>query len=81
MGNNVLQATQWARFIPAVPLGSERMNSALCLHVKSSAVAQGLPMSLLLVVSVVFSSLISVKESLASTKETAQSSCPHKGCQ
>lgn len=56
MGGDVLQATQWARFIPAVPLGSEGMNSALCLHVKSSAVAQGLPVSLLLVISVVFPS-------------------------
>lgn len=77
--SDVLQATQWARFIPALPLGSEGMNSALCLHVKSS-VAQGLPMSLILAISVVFLSPY-INESLASTKETAESSCPHKGCQ
>lgn len=79
-GSDVLQATQWAGFIPAVPLSSEGMNSALCLYVKSSAVAEGLPVSLLQAISVVFSSPY-MNESLASTKETAGSSCPHKGCQ
>lgn len=38
------------------PLSSEGMNSALCLDVKSSAAAQGQPVSLLLDISVVFSS-------------------------
>lgn len=38
-----------------IPQGSEGMNSALCLHVEASVVAECLLLSLLLVISVVFS--------------------------